>query len=69
MTKIDFKKVFKTLEYLDENSWNGKKFIIDFMMSKPIKLNFNDECFKVVSRKETVIKYTYNSEVNNNEIN
>jgi hypothetical protein len=62
MKKVDNQKVLNTLKQFEQNARNGKKFIIDFMMSKPIKLNFNDECFEVVARTETAIKYNYNSE-------
>ena len=68
MKKVDNQKVLNTLKQFEQNARNGKKFIIDFMMSKPIKLNFNDECFEVVASTKTAIQYTYNSEVKN-EIN
>ena len=67
MKKVDNQKVFKALKHIEENHKNKKKFIIDFMISKPIKLNFDNECFEVVAGTETEIKYVYNSEKNNND--
>ena len=65
--KVNKKKVLKALNYIEKKYLKNRESIIDFMMSKPIKLNFNNECFQIVAKTEKEIKYHYNSEVNNND--